>query len=116
MSVTFNSVTIPFAQSNVGDLPTRDKVVDLPGSSGVEVLPMGKTSREIVVTGVSTSGSPTRAAIEALQDDRRHTLVIEGESYANTRCIGCAWGQKLFTKPDGYRNRFTLRFRQEVPD
>lgn len=116
MSVTFNGVTIPFAESDVGDLPTRDKVVDFPGVDGVEVLPMGRTAREITVTGVSTAGSPTRSQIEGLADNQRHTLVVEGESYGNCRCVGVRWGRKIMTKPDGYRNRFALRFRQEVPD
>lgn len=116
MSVSFKGVTIPLAQSDVGELPTRDKVVDFPGADGVEVLPMGRTAREITVSGVSTAGSPSRSTIEGLADNQQHTLVVENSTYAKTRCIGVRWGQTIYTKPDGYRTRFVLRFRQEVPD
>lgn len=116
MSVTFNGTTIPFAQSDVGELPTRDKVVEFPGTDGVEVLPMGRGAREFQVSGVSTAGSPSRATIEGLADDEVHTLVIENSSYANVRCIGVKWGKTINTLPDGYKTAFTLRLRQEKPD
>jgi uncharacterized Ntn-hydrolase superfamily protein len=116
MSVTFNGTTIPFAQSDVGELATRDKVVDFPGADGVEVLPMGRGDRECVVEGISTAGSPSRATIEGLMDDETHTLVVENSSYANVRCVGVRWGKTIYTLPGGYKTRFALRFRQEVPD
>jgi hypothetical protein len=116
MSVVFSGVTIPFAESEVGDLPTRDKVVEFPGDDGCEVLPMGRGVREIVVRGISTNESPSRSTIEGLADDKRHSLSIEGESYGNCRLIGVAWGKKINTLPDGFKRHFVLRFRQEVPD
>lgn len=116
MSTSFNGVTIPFAETEVGELPTRDKVVEFPGDDGVEVLPMGRGAREIIVRGIATGGSPSRSTLEGLADDKTHTLSSEGDSYSNVRCIGVAWGRTIYTLPDGYRTRFVLRFRQEKPD
>lgn len=116
MSVTFNGVTIPLARTNVGVLSTRDKVVEFPGADGVEVLPMGKGARDIEVQGVSESGTPSRSSLEGLMDDDVHDLSVDGETYANVRCIGVAFGRRINTSPGGYRAYFTLSFRQEVPD
>lgn len=114
MSVSFNGVTFPLASSEIGELPTRDKIIELPGLDGVEVLPMGRGTREIVVRGVST-GSPTRAQLEALADDETHSLSIEGDSFGECRCVGVGPFRKL-TTTDGLRTYFSIRFRQEKPD
>lgn len=114
MSVTFNSVTFPLATSEIGELPTRDKIIDFPGVDGIEVLPMGRGQREIVVRGVTT-GTPSRSDLEGLADNERHTLSIEGDSYDNVRCVGVGPFRKV-TTTDGLRTYFTVRFRQEVPD
>lgn len=114
MSVSFNSVTFPLAHSEVGELAARNKVVEFPGTDGVEILPMGRSTREIVVHGVS-SGSPSRSTLEALQDDEAHALAIEGDSYGNCRCIGVGPFRYL-TDTSGLRIYFTMRFLQEKPD
>lgn len=114
MSVSFNGVTFPLAHSEVGELPTRDKVVEFAGTDGVEVLPMGRSAREIVVSGVTT-GSPSRSTLEGLADGETHTLSVEGESFGNCRCIGVGpW--TYITAVDGLRKYFRIRFRQEKPD
>lgn len=115
MSVSFNSVTFPLASTEVGELATRDKVVEFPGTDGVEVLAMGRGAREIVVRGVSTSGSPSRSSLEGLEDDTTHTLTVEGDSFGECRCIGVG-PFRYVTTTDGLRMYFTLRFRQEKPD
>lgn len=116
MSVTFNSVTLPLAKSDPGELPSRDKVIEFPGTDGVEVLPMGKGAREITVLCVATSDSPSRSSLEGLMDDTRHSLSIDGITYANCRCVGVRPGPRVFTVPDGYRQEYMIRFRQERPD
>lgn len=116
MSVTFNSVTLPLAKSDAGELPSRDKVVEWPGNDGVEVLPMGKGPREITVLCVATADSPSRSTLEGLMDDTRHDLSIDGITYTNCRCIGVRPGPRVYVIPDGYRQEYTIRFRQERPD
>lgn len=114
MSVSFNGVTLPLANTDIGELPTRDKVVDFPGNDGVEVLPMGRGAREITVRGVTT-GTPSRSQLEGMADNRKHTLSIDGDSYGNCRCIGVGPFRKV-TCADGARLYFTAKFRQEKPD
>lgn len=116
MTVTFNSVTLPLARSDPGPLPSRDKVVEFPGSDGVEVLAMGKGAREIVVRCVSTADSPSRSTLEGLMDDDTHTLSVDGDSYANCRCVSVKPGARVNTVPDGYRQEYLITFRQEAPD
>jgi hypothetical protein len=116
MAVTFNSVTMPLARVRPGPLPTRDKVVEFPGNDGVEVLPMGKGAREIVVQCVS-SGSPSRADLEGMMDDEKHTLAIDGDSYGNCRCVSVAIADRVTdASTGGMREYYVVTFRQEEPD
>lgn len=115
MSVTFDGTTIPLAKTDAGGLPQRDKVIEFPGSDGVEVLDMGKGARIINVDGVASAGSPSRATLEGLMDGDVHTLTVDGDSYGNCRCIRMIPGKRINTS-GGYRRYFRLVFRQEKPD
>ena len=116
MSVSFNGVTFPLAHTEPGEIPTRNKVVEFAGTDGVEILPMGRSAREIVVSGVSSGGSPSRGTLEALADDEDHTLSVEGDSFGHCRCIGVGPFQYVTALPDGLRMYFKIRFLQVKPD
>lgn len=117
MAVSFNSVTLPLARVRPGVLPTRDKIVEYPGNDGVEVLPMGKGAREIVVTCVASGGSPARSSLEGMMDDQKHALSIDSDSYANCRCVGVAISERVMDVSTGsIREYYVITFRQEEPD
>jgi hypothetical protein len=78
---------------------------------------MGLTGRDIVVTCVASSGSPSRSSLEGMMDGETHTLSADGDSYGECECVEVSKPEKIYDASlGGFREYYSITFRQRKPD